>query len=280
MVLIEEDFMCHRGQWKLGELPPPKHHLGNCLLAISVLAYSHAYTVKNASLLHSGAFDVDAQAAANASVTVTATAVAGAGAGAASAPVNTFFRPQDQIMTSDASPEDQVPGLEATDYKKTWRTMPNVEHFSPFITMFEPLFPTMMKFTTAMGINFPMEWPLAGSSGKHESWMKHTLLVYTRAMMGMGPKPSIAPTILVPTHQVRDTTALLLLIFHPNCDSRVEAHPSYFSLLMGYSGSDIYTDALLHPSSRQHTPTTCAGLQEACSRHQAVRRPARYCLCP
>jgi hypothetical protein len=150
-------------------------------------------------------------------VTVTATAaVAGPGAGAASAPINTYFRTQDKIITSDASPEDKIPGLEPTDYKQTWRAMPNVEHFSPFITMFEPLFPTMMKFTTAMGINFPMEWPLAGSSGKHESWMKHTLLVYTRAMMGQGPKPRIAPTILVPTHEVRATHLPLACFSFPH----------------------------------------------------------------
>lgn len=152
---------------------------------------------------------MEAQAAANASVTVTTATAAVAGGDAASAPINTFFRPQDQIISSDASSEEKVPGLEETDYKKTWRAMPNVEHFSPFITLFEPLFPTMMKFTTAMGVNFPMEWPLAGSSGKHESWMKHTLITYSRAMMGMGPKPRIAPTILVPTHEVSDLACVV-----------------------------------------------------------------------
>lgn len=67
-------------------------------------------------------------------VHVATTATAGAAASvidadadtAADVKINTFFRNQDNITTTDASSEKDIPGLEATDYKKVWRAIPNV----------------------------------------------------------------------------------------------------------------------------------------------------------
>lgn len=80
--------------------------------------------------------------------------------------------------------------------------MPNIEHFSPFITSVMPLLPSMGTMTNVMHWHFPMAWPLAGPTGDRKDWLTTTLKVYTLAFLGRGPRPLVYPTILIPTKEV------------------------------------------------------------------------------
>lgn len=107
------------------------------------------------------------------------------------------------MTATDASTEENIPGLAATDYKKEWRAIPNLEHWSPFITSVVPFLPNMKIMALAMGWHYPMAWPLAGASGDHKDWLNTAFSVYGRAFIGRGPRPLVYPTILIPTPAVR-----------------------------------------------------------------------------
>jgi hypothetical protein len=150
-----------------------------------------------------------AAAAAGGAVATTADAAGAAGAAPAApeadpadANVNTFFRPQDQIATTDPTKEADVPGLAATDYRKEWRAIPNMELVNPFVTSVMPMLPSMGSTALFMRWHFPMTWPLAGPSGERKDWLTTTLQVYTRAFLGRGPRPLVYPTILIPSQEV------------------------------------------------------------------------------
>jgi hypothetical protein len=149
---------------------------------------------------HSCAGELDVKTASAAGSAAVATA--DATADPADANVNTYFRSQDIITTTDASSEANVPGLAATDYKKVWRAMPNVEHWSPFITSVVPFLPSMKTMALSMRWHYPMSWPLAGPTGEHKDWLMTAVSVYGRAFLGLGPRPLVYPTILIPTHEV------------------------------------------------------------------------------
>lgn len=132
----------------------------------------------------------------------TAVAAASADADPGDENINTFFRTQDNITTTDASSEKDIPGLAETDYKKVWRAAPNLEHWSPLITAVTPFLPTMKYIALAMQWYFPMAWPLAGPSGEHKDWLSTAFSMYGNAIMGRGPRPLVYPTILIPSDEV------------------------------------------------------------------------------
>lgn len=148
---------------------------------------------------HAGVADGTFQAATTAA---TAAAAVADPADPADQNINTFFRAEDSITSTDAFTEENIPGLAKTDHIKEWRAIPNLEHFSPFITSVVPFLPNMKVMALAMRWHFPMAWPLAGAAGEHKDWINTAFSVYGRAFMGMGPRPLVYPTILIPTPAV------------------------------------------------------------------------------
>lgn len=122
---------------------------------------------------------------------------------------HTYFRPQAALISSDASSEENIPGLEPTDPTAVKRAIPNLEQWSPFLTMLAPVLPHLHDFTNLIGFYLPVSWPLA-AVGPTGDWLHLQLASYWHAFWGEGPRPPLANTLLVANEEVRGHSCICM----------------------------------------------------------------------